>query len=233
MIEPKEIVQFPWTKETGTMYSRLSIESTLTSLGKLFAIAVAVAIMSATTTGPTHDHAALIYAWLGVGLISAALIASIPIIHIMAPKLEQPVLGVMALLDISVLVAVIALTGGIEGPFWVLVLVNTAGAAVISESRKTATLSSCLYVAALVGATALAHTLTKANSGPLVLVGLCTPLVALLGSSVSESLEAQRVASATERDRLKSTVDELSAALAQAAQGDLSVHVEADADAQS
>ncbi|HTR69358.1 MAG TPA: hypothetical protein VMH41_03925, partial [Mycobacteriales bacterium] len=216
-----------------TAWNRLGREASMASFGKLVAAAIAVMLMANLGHGPTHDHRHAIYIWLVIGVLPVLMQLGVPWMKVHAPQVEVPYLLSMGFVDMVVVIAVVSLTGGIEGPFWVLMLVTTSGAAVIAPGKTIAVVQALGMVGALVFATALAHTLTKANSGPLVLVGLCTPLVALLGSAVSSSLEAQRVASATERDRLKSTVDELSAALAQAAQGDLSVHVEADADAQS
>jgi methyl-accepting chemotaxis protein len=206
----------------------MKLESAITTLGKFVAVVLAVFIMSRTTTGPTHDHAAAIYAWVGFGMLAVVLVAALPWIQLMAPGMEVGAVAVVGVVDFTTVTAIMSLTGGIEGPFWVLVLVNTAGSAVISPSRRIAFVSALGYVGAVVGATAMAHTLESHNAGPLVLVGICTPLVAMLGSAVSTSLEEQRTSSEVERDQLKATVADLSEALAAAAQGDLSVSVDSE-----
>ena len=210
------------------MYSRMKLESAITTFGKFVAVVLAVFIMTRTTTGPVHDHAAAIYAWVGIGLIAVLLVAALPWIQLIAPGMETGAIAIVGIVDFTTVTAIMSLTGGIEGSFWVLVLVNTAGSAVISPSRRIAFVSALAYVGAVVGATAIAHNLASHNAGPLVLVGICTPLVAMLGSAVSTSLEEQRASSEVERDQLKATVADLSEALAAAAQGDLSVSVDAE-----
>jgi methyl-accepting chemotaxis protein len=215
------------------MIERMRGESALSSGGKYLAAAVAVLLMAHyQATGPTTHHRDVILVWLAVGIASAGLVPLYPRIVAAAPKLDIPVLVLIAGVDFGALFAVVSLTGGIEGPFWALILVNTTAAAVISPSLPLALEAAFFYVGTLVGATALAHTLQRENIGALVLVGGCLPLVALLGNSVALRLEAQRLRSDAERDQLHRTVEELSDALASAARGDLSVKVESEAAAQ-
>jgi methyl-accepting chemotaxis protein len=214
------------------MFNRLSVESMTTSVGKLIASAIAVLIIVHTTTGTTYDHRFALYIWLAVGVVPLLMIAGLPGIRASMPKAEGAYLGLLAAIEFAVMMAVMTLTGGIAGPFWVLLIVTTAAAAVICETRTLAMFVALGNVGFLVAASALAHTLTKDNLGPLVLVALCSPLVALLGSGVASSLETQRRASDAERDHLKATVQDLSQALAQAARGDLSVRVETENETQ-
>jgi methyl-accepting chemotaxis protein len=207
------------------LYDRLRLEATIVSLGKLIAVAIAVALLDRSTTGPTHDHASVIYLWLVGGLVGVAAVPAQSWARVRAPRLELALIGLIGGLDFAVVTAVIALTGGVAGPFWVLVLVNTAAAAVIAPNRGLAYGVSVAYIGVVVGATAIAHDLNKASAGPLVLVGVCIPLISLLGTTVASRLEVQRVESDAERVELRHTVVGLSSALAQAAQGDLSVRV--------
>jgi methyl-accepting chemotaxis protein len=110
-----------------------------------------------------------------------------------------------------------------------MMLVTTAGAAVIAPNRLLALGQSLLMTGSLVLATWIAHDLNRAAAGPLVLIGASAAMVALLGNAVASRLEIQRVRADTERDGLRRTVEDLSSALAQAAQGDLSVRVESEA----
>ncbi|HVX69754.1 MAG TPA: methyl-accepting chemotaxis protein, partial [Mycobacteriales bacterium] len=215
------------------MIERMRGESAFSSGGKYLAAAIAVLLMSHyRATGPTHDHRNLILAWLAVGVASATLVPLYPRIVATAPGMDIPMLVLIAGVDFAALFAVVSLTGGIEGPFWALILVNTTAASVIAPSLALALGAAFFYIGTLVGATALAHTLSLDNVGPLVLVGSCLPLVALLGNSVALRLEQQRTRSDAERDQLHRTVEELSEALALAARGDLSVKVGAGAAAQ-
>ncbi|HEX3708242.1 MAG TPA: methyl-accepting chemotaxis protein [Mycobacteriales bacterium] len=214
------------------MIERMRGESALSSGGKFVAAAIAVALLTRYTNGPTHAHHKLIDLWLAIGVASALLVPLYPRIVAAAPWLDIPTLMLIAGLDVAALFAVVSLSGGVSGPFWVLMLVNTTAASVISPNLPLAIGAALFYVGTLVGATALAHTLTRQNAGPLVLVGGCLPLVALLGNAVATRLEAQRARSDVERDELRQTVEDLSRALAQAARGDLSVRVESAEGAQ-
>jgi methyl-accepting chemotaxis protein len=208
-----------------TAWNRLSGEASVASFGKLLAAAIAIVIMASIGHGPTHAHRYILYGWLAVGLLPVLMQLGVPWMKRHAPSVEIPYLLSMGALDLAVVVAVVALTGGVNGPFWLLMLVTTAGASVIAPNRLIAVIQSVGMFGGLVFATWIAHDLGRSAAGPLVLIGLCSPLIALLGSAVSTSLEEQRTASETERDELTATVQGLSHALALAARGDLSVRV--------
>jgi methyl-accepting chemotaxis protein len=210
------------------MYDRLSLDSTVAAAGKLIGAAIAVAIMAATGHGPVHDHATLLYAWIGFGLLGAALLSMSSYIREHAPKMELAVVTTGAAIDCAVVFAILCLSGGVSGPFWVLLLVNTAGGAVIAPTFMLALVSALVYDGVLVAATAIAHNLNSETAGPLVVVTVCTPLVAILGAAVAQRLAIQSERSEAERDQLKATVEDLSRALALAAQGDLSVRVDSE-----
>jgi methyl-accepting chemotaxis protein len=198
----------------------------------LIAAAIAVVILASLGHGPTHTHRFVLYFWLVLGIVPVLMQLGVPWMREHAESAEIPYLLTMGTLDLAVVIAVVALTGGVAGPFWLLMIVTTAGASVIAPNRAIAVIHSIGMFGGLVAATWIAHELNRANLGAIVLIGLCSPLVALLGSAVSNSLEQQRAAAEVERDELKSTVADLSRALAQAAQGDLSVQVVSDHETQ-
>ncbi|HVY11350.1 MAG TPA: methyl-accepting chemotaxis protein, partial [Mycobacteriales bacterium] len=208
------------------MYDRLRLEATIVSFGKLVATAIAVTALHHWTTGPTHDHAAVIYLWLAIGLVGVAAVPALAWSRTRAPGLENLLVALIGAVDFAVVTAVLGLTGGVTGPFWVLVIVNTAAAAVIGPNKIAAYGVCIAYVGVVVGGTAIAHELNNASIGPIVLIGMCIPLITMLGSAVATRLERQRADSDAEREQLRTTVRDLSSALAMAAQGDLSVKVE-------
>jgi methyl-accepting chemotaxis protein len=210
------------------LISRIGSDSALSSFIKFVAIAVAVALLAHDTTGPTRDHRNLLFVWCAIGLISPLFVVLHGVLKGKGQTVEIVVLGITAGADFAAIFAVLSLTGGVSGPFWVVVLINTIAAAVIVPNRALAVAVAFSYAGTLVGATAIAHTLDKSNSGPLVVIGLSFPLVALLGNAVASRLESQRTQADAERDQLRNTVEELSIALAQAARGDLSVQVQGD-----
>jgi methyl-accepting chemotaxis protein len=213
-------------------WHRLYGESGIASLGKLVGAAIAVILMAHYGINPAYEHRYIIYAWLAIGLVPVIMQRLTPMVMTRSPGLEVPYLVVMGVVDQGVGVAVVALTGGVSGPFWVMMLVTTAGAAVIAPNLLLAMGQSVFMAGSLVLATWIAHDLNKAAAGPLILIGLSSMMISLLGNAVSSRLEAQRLHADTERDQLRSTVEDLSAALALAARGDLSVQVESDSVAQ-
>jgi methyl-accepting chemotaxis protein len=210
------------------MVERLNADAAFTSAVKFIAVAIAVAFISHDTSGPVRDHRNVMFAWIAGGLVSPLLVLMHPRIVGRAPRLEVVMLALIAGSDFAAVFAILALSGGVTGPFWVIMLINTTAASVIAPGRALAMAAALGYVAALVGATEVAHMLTKANAGPLVVVGVSLPLIAILGNAVASRLEVQRARADTERDQLRSTVERLSSALAQAAQGDLSARVDSE-----
>jgi methyl-accepting chemotaxis protein len=196
------------------------------------AAAIAIAIMASLGHNVEHSHQFLLYGWLAVGILPITMQRITPWLMEIAPGVEIPFLISMAVLDMAVVVAVVSLTGGVKGPFWILMVVTTAGASVIAPNRAVAVGQSLSMTGCLVLACWIAHDLNRSAAGAILLIGVCQAMVALLGAAVSSSLEDQRVRSEVERDQLRRTVEELSGALAQAAQGDLSVQVDAESVAQ-
>ncbi|HVV74850.1 MAG TPA: methyl-accepting chemotaxis protein, partial [Mycobacteriales bacterium] len=213
-------------------WHRLYGESGIASLGKLVGAAIAVVLMAHYGINPAYEHRLIIYTWLAIGIVPVLMQRLTPAVMAAAPGIEIPYLVTMGFIDQGVGVAVVALTGGVNGPFWVMMLVTTAGAAVIAPNLALAMGQSVFMTGSLVLATWIAHDLNKAAAGPLILIGLSSAMISLLGNAVSSRLDNQRVHSDAERDQLRRTVEELSAALAQAAQGDLSVQVESETVAQ-
>jgi methyl-accepting chemotaxis protein len=210
------------------MVDRLGADAAVPSFVKFIAIAIAVTSMSHYGIEPVHEHRNLLYAWTAAGVLSPLLVLVHNRIVDRSPGLEIFMLALVAGTDFAAVFAILALTGGATGPFWAVVFINTIAAAVIAPYRWMALGASLGYVGALVGATAVAHDLNRGSAGNVVVIGVCLPLVALLGSAVAGRLEVQRVRSDSERDGLRRTVEDLSSALALAAQGDLSVRVESE-----
>jgi methyl-accepting chemotaxis protein len=189
---------------------------------------IAVVIMAGTGTGPTHDHAHLLYGWIAFGFLAPVCLSSATYIRQKAPAAETAVVAFGAMIDLGAVFAILSLTGGITGPFWVLLLVNTAGGAVIAPTMAQALLTAFVYDGVLVGTSAVAHTLSRHTAGPLVVVAVSAPLIAVLGAAVAQRLQHQGERAESERLQLEATVLDLSRALASAAQGDLSVQVESE-----
>jgi methyl-accepting chemotaxis protein len=206
-------------------WHRITAEAGIASIGKLIGAAIAVVLMAHYGLEPVHEHRHILYIWLAAGIVPVIMQRLTPWMMVHSPSLEVVYLMTMGLIDQGVGVAIVALTGGVSGPFWVIMLVTTAGAAVIAPGRVLALGQSLLMTGSLVLATWIAHDLNRETVGPLIMIGASAAMVSLLGNAVAGRLEVQRVRSDTERDGLRRTVEDLSSALGQAAQGDLSVRV--------
>ncbi|MBV9870511.1 MAG: hypothetical protein JO214_07800, partial [Frankiaceae bacterium] len=211
-----------------TAWHRLTGEASIASLGKLIGAAVAIVLMAGLGHGPTHDHQAVLYIWLGVGLVPVIMQRLVPWMKVHAPAVEVPFLLSMGFIDMSVVIAIISLTGGVSGPFWILAIVTTAGSSVIAPGRVIAMVQSLGMSGGIVLGDWIAHDLNRQSAGPLVLITVCGAVIAVLGAAVSCRLEEESERSAAERDQLQATVEDLSRALALAAQGDLSVRVDSE-----
>jgi hypothetical protein len=179
------------------MVDRLRVESAIASFVKLVAVAIATALLAHYTSGPVHDHEKLIYAWLPAGLVSPLVVPIYPRVTARNPRLEWPLLGLIGFSDFVFVFAVVALSGGVTGPFWALFLVNATAGAVIAPSRFLALGLATTYIGLLIGATAWADTLSKETAGPLVMICVSLPLVSMLGYAVASRLELHRLQSDT------------------------------------
>ena len=119
-----------------------------------------------------------------------------------------------------------AVTGGIEGPFWICFLGVVLFAAVSMPSWQAA-LFGLGASAGVVVASAFAHTLILDNLGSLILVGAIFPIVAWFNSALSAAVWSLRTKASVERQALEDRVAELSNVLHKAAGGDLAVHADA------
>jgi methyl-accepting chemotaxis protein len=103
---------------------------------------------------------------------------------------------------------------------------------VIAASRLIAVGQALWMMCGIVAACAIGHDLNKHSAGPLIMIAIASLVIAILGGGVATRLEEQSIKSRQERDQLQATVEDLSRALAQAAQGDLSVQVNSDHEAE-
>jgi methyl-accepting chemotaxis protein len=179
-----------------------------------------------------HEHAGRVHlvaflCWQAVGLVNAAALAALPVIAATNAHVRDRV-GVyrVALLMTSLfaVTGAVAVSGGVRGPFWILLLPTVLFAATTMRQWESALLG-IVAGSGLVVASAIAHTL-DANSAPwLVLVVPVFPAIAWFNGTLASSVWAMRAHARSERNELQRKVEELSLALAQAADGDLSVQV--------
>ena len=125
----------------------------------------------------------------------------------------------------------VAVSGGIRGPFWICYFGVVLFAAV-SMNAWQASLFGLSASIGLVVATGIAQNLDREAVGPLLLVGATFPIVSWFNSSLSAAVWELRRKAREERKALEARVAELSAYLERAAQGDLAVEVDAQHETQ-
>jgi methyl-accepting chemotaxis protein len=173
-------------------------------------------------------HLWAVYGWTGFGVVVTGFLTVLPRLAASSPAVRGSIGLVRTLLCVSIHVwvtALVAVTGGIRGPFWICYFGVVLFAAVSMKAWQ-ASLFGLSASAGLVVASALSHTLDRAAIGPLLLVGATFPIVSWFNSSLASAMWELRRKSREEREALEARVTELSGYLERAAGGDLAVEVE-------
>jgi methyl-accepting chemotaxis protein len=202
----------------------------MTWLGLVLGVAAATLLDRFGAAAPIHLGA--VYGWALVGVVSAALLTALPALERSSPAVARSVAVWRALLLLSNVVWVtglVTVTGGVEGPFWVLYVPVVLFAAV-SLAPWQASVFGLAATAGLVGASNAAHAVTAGTAGALLLIGALFPAIAWFNSTLSAAVWSLRSDAEGERDVLTARVEELAGVLERAAGGDLAVEVDAGAD---
>ena len=174
-------------------------------------------------------HLGAVYLWGLLGLANAALLTVLAVAPASSGRAAWRAL--LPVTDIVWVTATVAVTGGIDGPFWVLYVPVVLFSAVSLPPSQSA-LFGLAATGGLVLASVLAHTLDAGSCGALLLIGALLPGIAWFNSTLSAVVWRLRTAASDERDALSARVDELSAYLSRAATGDLAVQAQPTGDAQ-
>lgn len=121
--------------------------------------------------------------------------------------------------------ALVTVTGGVRGPFWICYL----GVVLFAAVSMTAWQASLFGLTASIGlviASGLSGTLDRAAVGPLLLIGATFPIVSWFNSTLSAAVWELRRQAEQEHRALEARVDELSVYLERAASGDVGVEVD-------
>ncbi|MHB1740546.1 MAG: methyl-accepting chemotaxis protein, partial [Actinomycetes bacterium] len=121
---------------------------------------------------------------------------------------------------VVVLAGLVAVTGGLAGPLWVLFAPVLVFAAVVAP-RVSNALVGLGVVVALAVAGVLSRSVTPAEYGLLVVVAGTLLAMALIDGELADSLFGLERRASSERNTLAAQVADLSEALARTAQGDL------------
>ncbi len=195
----------------------------------------AATVMDQVGAAPgVHIHLIAVYAWTVFGAAVAAFLTLLPALAMKSRVVLGNINVFRALLLISDTIWVtglVAVTGGIRGPFWICYLGVVLFAAVSMPGWQAA-LFGFAATGGLVLASAISHTLDRSSLGVLILVGTTFPIVAWFNSTLSAAVWGLRQQARADRKDLEARVAELSTALERAAGGDLGAEVAANADSQ-
>ncbi|HWG92950.1 MAG TPA: methyl-accepting chemotaxis protein [Mycobacteriales bacterium] len=194
------------------------------------------AVLAMERFGAPEGVVVHLWAFLGWHVVGAAVTLFLTFLPTLAMKSHVVLANITAfraLLLVSFTVwatASASVTGGVKGPFWLLYLGIVLFAAVSMPAWQSA-LFGLAASGGVVLATALSRQLDASAVAPLVLVGLMFPVVAWFTSNLSSAVWDLRRKAREERKVLEARVEELSAVLARAADGDLAVEVQTPEDA--
>ena len=173
-------------------------------------------------------HLEAVYAWSAFGALVTIVLTALPRWSASSPAVLANLGPARIVLCLAIHVwvtALVAVTGGVRGPFWICYLGVVLFAAVSMTAAQSA-LFGLLAAVGLVVGTALAGHLDEQAIGPLLLVGVTFPIIAWFNSSLTAAVWAMRTSADEERLALETRVGELSGILERAADGDLAVEVD-------
>src|SRR5690349_1614648 len=196
---------------------------------------VAATVMDQVGAAPgVHVHLYAVYGWALFGVVVAAFLTFLPALAMKSSYVLANINSFRLLLlvaDVVWITADVAVTGGVRGPFWICYLGVVLFAAVSMPGWQAA-LFGLAATGGLVGASSISYTLDRNSLGVLILVGATFPIVAWFNATLSAAVWSLRDKAREDRMALEARVDELSAALERAADGDLATDVDAGAESQ-
>lgn len=210
---------------------RLSRAAAVMTWLSLVVGAVAATLMS--SLGPPDGvtvHLIAVYAWSAFGAVVTGVLTVLPRLAATSASVLRSVGLLRNLLCASVLVwvtGVVAVTGGVAGPFWISYLSVVLFTAVAMPAWQ-AVLYGLATTAGLLFATALAHQLDLMAVGPLLLVGAAFPIASWFNSTTAAAVWDERSQARAERTDLEQRVRDLSGHLERAASGDLAAEVDVE-----
>jgi methyl-accepting chemotaxis protein len=207
-------------------WKRLNGASTLT-LGMTLVTATAAVLLD-RSAGADFSMTAVAL-WLVVGVVSAGGLAAITLFGerlVEERAMIERYRAGLVVANVVWIAGLVASTGGLERPYWALMAAPLLIAAV-SMSRLRSFLIGAAATLATAVAVFAAGPVTDHDWGSLVLVLPLGPGITWFVGLLCAAVWDERRAAREERDELRGRVDELSSVLAQAAEGDLAVRVEA------
>jgi methyl-accepting chemotaxis protein len=169
--------------------------------------------------------------WLAFGLVSAAGLGALTLVgdrHLDRSQIDRYRVA-LVFANLVWISGLVATCGGLHKPFWILFAAPLLIAAV-SMTKVQSLGIGVLAAIGLVLAFSITGDLTGPNVGALVLVLPSGPAIGWFVGTLCSLVWDERRRAQQERDELSHRVEALSSVLAQAAEGDLAVHVHVDGD---
>jgi methyl-accepting chemotaxis protein len=207
---------------------RLSRVAAIATWGGIVLAGLGAFVLNREHGSGVHIHIYAFLGYQGMALLNAVALTVLPMLHSVSPHVRRRITTYRVLLLLSCMAAVtgsVAVSGGIRGPFWILYMPSVLFAATTMRQWQSALLG-LVAGGALVGASAVAHTLNASTAAWFVLVVPVYPAIAWFNGTLASSVWALRSHARAERDELQRKVEELSKVLAKAAEGDLAVSLE-------
>ena len=207
----------------------LSPQSATMSARRWLGIALGAAGAEAMARHPetgVHIHLVAFYLWLIPMVVNAIMLSVLPILAKSSPYIESRMPTYRLVLLGAAMVGItgcVAVSGGAVGPMWVMYLPGLCFVATTIRPWQS-TLWAFSIALGVLGASYIAHTVSLATLPWLILVLPVFPALTWFNAQLATaiwSLRAERARASARSCRAGST--ELSAMLAKAAEGDLSV----------
>jgi methyl-accepting chemotaxis protein len=164
------------------------------------------------------------------------LLSVLPTLASSLPHVRRRITTYRALILLSIMVGItggVATSGGIRGPMWIMYLPGLLFAATTLRQWQSS-LFGLLLAGCLLGASYISHSVDPTTVPWLILVLPVFPAIAWFNGTLAGAVWTMRARAHKERDELQGRVTQLSAVLARAAEGDLSVRfVDGDTEHQS
>ena len=165
--------------------------------------------------------------WTGVGVVIAVAIAALQAMHKQLEGHQNAVngmLGVLLLCTLAQTTGTVAVTGGVQGPMWLLYVTGLLFAG-MSIPATVSIMFGFLTTGCLVFTAFITHDLDGRGAATLLVAGAMFPVIAWYAARLGRALDRLRNEAQGERDSLTSQLSALSGHLARAADGDLTVEM--------
>ncbi|HWA65857.1 MAG TPA: methyl-accepting chemotaxis protein [Mycobacteriales bacterium] len=212
---------------------RLSQVAAGSTWGGIVLAVVGAIVLNDHPAAGIHVHLRAVYYWEGLGVLNALFMTALPSMVRNSAHVRRRITAYRALMLISTIVSVsgvVSITGGLRGPFWILYLPALLFAATTLRQWQSVLLGVATS-GSLVLASVIAHSVDTSTVAWLVLVLPVFPALTWFNGALSQSIWAMRAMARAERDELQLRVGDLSRVLSKAAEGDLTVELNAAATA--